>query len=142
MRRALSQRSGLAIEVTGGLIAVGLVWLYTATSSSPYITPLPTVLNVFRQTWLFADFSVDLLPSLERLAAGYTLLALAAALVDEAQLDARGVLGEHRVVRAARPAPIERRAERVLATGPRGAGQGSRTLSRPAPRADQRRAPG
>jgi hypothetical protein len=43
MMRSLRARQGLALEVVGGLSAFGLVWLYTATSNSPYITPLPTV---------------------------------------------------------------------------------------------------
>jgi ABC-type nitrate/sulfonate/bicarbonate transport system permease component len=74
--RALRARQGLAVEIAGGALAIGLVWLYTATSNSPYITPLPTVIKVFQQTWLFADFTSDLLPSLERLAAGYSLAAI------------------------------------------------------------------
>ncbi|HEX3804782.1 MAG TPA: ABC transporter permease [Solirubrobacteraceae bacterium] len=94
MRRVLSNRRGLAVEIAGGLAAIGFLWAYTATSNSPYITPLPTVLRVFQQTWLFADFGSDLLPSLERLAAGYALAAIVG-------IGAGLVLAQSRVLRMA-----------------------------------------
>ena len=76
---ALTRTQGayLALEIAGGLAALGGLWLYTASAHSFYVTPLPQILSVFRQTWLFSDFSGDLLPSLERLAYGYALAVLA-----------------------------------------------------------------
>lgn len=67
---------GAGVEVGATLCVVAGVWLYTEHANSPYITPLPTVLSVFRKTWLFARFSSDLLPSVERIVIGYALAVI------------------------------------------------------------------
>ena len=59
-------------------ITLGLIWLLTADSHSPYIISLPTILSTFRHVWLFQRFTSDVLPSVERLVIGY-LAAVAVA---------------------------------------------------------------
>jgi ABC-type nitrate/sulfonate/bicarbonate transport system permease component len=78
MTRLLVPRRRLLwlVELAGALLALAIAWIFSETSTSPYVTPLPTVLRVFRQTWLFARFFSDFLPSLERLFAGYLLAAV------------------------------------------------------------------
>jgi ABC-type nitrate/sulfonate/bicarbonate transport system permease component len=58
------------------LAIVGLIWLLTANSHSPYIISLPKILSTFRSVWLFQRFSSDVLPSVERLVIGF-LVAVA-----------------------------------------------------------------
>lgn len=62
---------GLAVEVGITLLILGLIWLLTANSHSPYVIPLPTILSTFRKVWLFKQFTADVLPSLERLLLGF-----------------------------------------------------------------------
>jgi ABC-type nitrate/sulfonate/bicarbonate transport system permease component len=72
MRRD-SRVLGLTIEVGATLALLAVIWFSTENSSSPYFPSLSTILVTFRQTWLFSDFGTDLLPSLERLFAGYLI---------------------------------------------------------------------
>jgi ABC-type nitrate/sulfonate/bicarbonate transport system permease component len=71
------QAAYAGLELVGGLAVLGGLWIYTESAHSFYVTPLPTVISVFRETWLFADFGGDLAPSLERLAYGYVLAVVA-----------------------------------------------------------------
>jgi ABC-type nitrate/sulfonate/bicarbonate transport system permease component len=73
-----SRGVGLAVEVGTTAAILGLIWLLTASSHSPYIIPLPKILSEFRQVWLFQRFTSDVLPSVERLVLGY-LAAIAVA---------------------------------------------------------------
>ena len=70
---------GLAVEVGATAAILGLIWLLTANSHSPYIISLPTILSTFRRVWLFQRFVSDVLPSVERLVIGY-LAAIAIAI--------------------------------------------------------------
>lgn len=73
-RRALR----LALELTVPLAVVALIALWSAGSTSYYFPPLSEILTSFRETWLFARFGSDVVPSLVRLASGY-LIAIAVA---------------------------------------------------------------
>jgi ABC-type nitrate/sulfonate/bicarbonate transport system permease component len=59
-----------APAVLGTLVVLAGVWLYTANSGSIYVRSLPTMLKDFWNTWFFADFSSDLLPSVEHVVLG------------------------------------------------------------------------
>ena len=56
--------------VIGTLCILGGVWAYTASSGSIYVRSLPTMLKDFWNQWFFADFSSDLLPSVEHVVVG------------------------------------------------------------------------
>ena len=71
MGRSHSRWLELSVEVGTTLAILGIIWLLTADSHSPYVISLPTILTTFRQVWLFRRFSSDVVPSLERLALGY-----------------------------------------------------------------------
>jgi ABC-type nitrate/sulfonate/bicarbonate transport system permease component len=66
----------LSVEVLTTLAVLGLIWLLTARSHSPYVVSLPTILKTFRQVWIFQRFTSDVLPSLERLALGFLAAVL------------------------------------------------------------------
>jgi ABC-type nitrate/sulfonate/bicarbonate transport system permease component len=54
-----------------------LAWgLWSAGAHSFFFPPLLDILRTFRDTWLFARFGSDVVPSLERTAAGYGLAVL------------------------------------------------------------------
>lgn len=74
-RLALTRRQLLygSVEVLATLAVLGGLWAYTESAHSFYVTPLPKILTVFQQTWLFADFATDVVPSLERIFLGYAL---------------------------------------------------------------------
>jgi ABC-type nitrate/sulfonate/bicarbonate transport system permease component len=52
---------------------VGLWWLATAHSTSPYFPPLSQIVSELWKVWVFHGIRVDLAPSLEHLAVGYAL---------------------------------------------------------------------
>ncbi|MFT3864167.1 MAG: ABC transporter permease [Solirubrobacterales bacterium] len=62
---------GLGLEVGITLAILAAIWMLTADSTSPYVPPFSEVLKVFRETWLFADFGTDVVPSLIRLFVGF-----------------------------------------------------------------------
>lgn len=66
---------GLEVATTAAIVAG--VWIYASRSTSPYIPHPDKVLSVFRETWLTSGGKVtaDLVPSLERLLAGYFVAA-------------------------------------------------------------------
>jgi ABC-type nitrate/sulfonate/bicarbonate transport system permease component len=70
---ALRRRAGLILEVGVTLAIIGVIWLVTSNSHSPYIPSLGSILVTFRQTWLFARFGSDVVPSLIRLAVGFSV---------------------------------------------------------------------
>jgi ABC-type nitrate/sulfonate/bicarbonate transport system permease component len=58
------------------VVPVGIVvawWLVTADSTSPYWPPLQDIVEQFRRDWLFRLVPVHLVPSVERLAAGFAI---------------------------------------------------------------------
>jgi ABC-type nitrate/sulfonate/bicarbonate transport system permease component len=62
-----------APAVIGTVLILGLVWLYTATSGSIYVRSLPTMIQDFWNTFFFADFNSDLLPSVEHVIFGFLI---------------------------------------------------------------------
>lgn len=72
----MSRLRGVAVE---GVLPVALLaaWaLWSAQAGSFFFPPLTEILRSFRENWLFARLSPDVLPSLERMAAGYALAAV------------------------------------------------------------------
>jgi ABC-type nitrate/sulfonate/bicarbonate transport system permease component len=63
----------IGAEVVTPLVVVALLWAWTNSADSYYYPPLGDVLKAFKDTWLFAQFSSDVLPSLKRLVAGYAI---------------------------------------------------------------------
>jgi ABC-type nitrate/sulfonate/bicarbonate transport system permease component len=63
----------VAVEVVFPLVVVAILWAWTDSAESYYYPPLGDVLTAFKDTWLFEQFGSDVLPSLERLAAGYAI---------------------------------------------------------------------
>jgi ABC-type nitrate/sulfonate/bicarbonate transport system permease component len=59
--------------VIGTVVVLGLVWLYTGTSGSIYVRSLPTMIKDFWNTWFFASFTSDLLPSVEHVIFGFAI---------------------------------------------------------------------
>ena len=78
MTRKPGRMLGLTVELGATAAVLGVIWLLTANSHSPYIISLPTILSTFRRVWLFQRFTSDVLPSVERLVIGY-LAAVAVA---------------------------------------------------------------
>lgn len=54
-------------------LLVGLWWLLSANSTSPYFPPLSQIVSELWKVWVFHGIRVDLLPSLEHLVIGYAL---------------------------------------------------------------------
>ena len=76
LTRTPGRALGLAVEVGTTAAVIGLIWLLTANSHNPYIPSLPTILSEFRKVWLFARFTSDVLPSVERLVIGFLIAVL------------------------------------------------------------------
>ena len=55
---------------------VGLWWLLTEHSTSPYFPPLSQIVSELWKVWVFHGIRVDLLPSLGHLGLGYALAAI------------------------------------------------------------------
>jgi ABC-type nitrate/sulfonate/bicarbonate transport system permease component len=70
-RRLIARVAPLAVEIGATALIVAGLWYYTAHSHSYLVVPLPTMLDAFRKAWLFALFGADVLPSIERITAGY-----------------------------------------------------------------------
>ena len=62
MRRLHGRALGILLEVGVTLAILGLIWLLTTSSNSPFVVPLPTILSTFRQVWLFQRFTSDVRP--------------------------------------------------------------------------------
>lgn len=63
----------LAFELILPASLLLLWWVLSADSTSPYFPPLEQIFETFADTWLFERVSDDLIPSLIRFAAGFTL---------------------------------------------------------------------
>jgi ABC-type nitrate/sulfonate/bicarbonate transport system permease component len=74
MRRAAGRVAKSAVvPVLGTAAIVGAAWAYTESTASVYVQPLPTMLKNFGDTWFFAHFSSDLLPSVMHVLAGFVI---------------------------------------------------------------------
>jgi len=73
MRRRLLAAS---LELGVPVVLVAGWWLWSTRSKSFYYPPLPDILSTFADTWLFERVADDVLPSLARLAAGFTIAAI------------------------------------------------------------------
>ncbi|MFE4664656.1 ABC transporter permease [Streptomyces sp. NPDC056716] len=71
--------TGVELIVPAGLITAW--WLMSSGSTSPFFPPLSAILSALRETWLFAHFSSDALPSLGNLAVGYLIASAAGVLI-------------------------------------------------------------
>ena len=71
----LSRR--LFVELALPVALVALLYLLSADSKNFYFPPLTTVLQRFDKLWLGPRFFSDVIPSLQRLSAGYLLACLA-----------------------------------------------------------------
>jgi len=65
---------GLEIGVTALIIAG--VWLYSERAVSYVVAPVPDIAARFRETFLFAQFGSDVLPSLLRFALGFVIACI------------------------------------------------------------------
>jgi ABC-type nitrate/sulfonate/bicarbonate transport system permease component len=73
VRRALPVALEIAVP-----IAILVVWgLWSAGADTFYFPPLTDILTTFEETWLFERVGSDVLPSLARLGAGYTIAVAA-----------------------------------------------------------------
>jgi ABC-type nitrate/sulfonate/bicarbonate transport system permease component len=69
---------GTALEVTVPILVLVLWGVLSAGSQTYYFPPLTDILSTFADTWLFERVGSDLVPSLERMAAGYAIAAVVA----------------------------------------------------------------
>lgn len=67
----------LALEAFVPVAVVALWWELSRDSTNPYFPPLAQIVAAFRENWLFARVSSDVLPSLARLAAGFVIALFA-----------------------------------------------------------------
>jgi ABC-type nitrate/sulfonate/bicarbonate transport system permease component len=68
----MSRRAMLiGVEVAVPVVVVAILWFWSAGSDVYYFPPLKTVLQTFKDTWLFERVGSDVVPSLVRLFFGY-----------------------------------------------------------------------
>jgi ABC-type nitrate/sulfonate/bicarbonate transport system permease component len=72
-----SRFKNAALEAVLPVVIVVVWYVGSANSTSLYFPPLHDILVAYRENWLFARFGSDVLPSLGRLAAGYSIAAVA-----------------------------------------------------------------
>ena len=76
-RRAWSSPLGVMGRLVAGTwlfaVLVGLWWVLTEHSTSPYFPPLSQIVSELWKLWVFHGIRVDLVPSLEHLVVGYVL---------------------------------------------------------------------
>jgi ABC-type nitrate/sulfonate/bicarbonate transport system permease component len=65
---------GLEIGVTALIVAA--VWLYSENSASYVVASVPDIATTFRETFLFAQFGSDVVPSLIRFALGFVVASI------------------------------------------------------------------
>lgn len=70
-RRA--RRIELLVELAGAAVALGAAWVYTQHAPGFYVYSIPDMLRAFKDTWLFAHFGSDLVPSVWRVVVGFLL---------------------------------------------------------------------
>jgi ABC-type nitrate/sulfonate/bicarbonate transport system permease component len=75
-RRAGRVAKSALVPVLGTAAILGAVWAYTESTSSVYVQPLPTMLRNFADTWFFAHFSSDFLPSVVHVLAGFVIAVI------------------------------------------------------------------
>jgi ABC-type nitrate/sulfonate/bicarbonate transport system permease component len=71
---------GVGLEILVPIVLLGAWAMASAHSQSFYFPPLTDIFTSFREIWLFTRVPTDVLPSLERLFAGY-FIAVAASVV-------------------------------------------------------------
>lgn len=89
-----NRAAGAAIGLLLPAILLVVWWFASADSASPFIPPLEVILRTFRETWVFDQVWSDVVPSLQRLFAGYLLAVVVG-------LAAGVLLGRHRRLDAA-----------------------------------------
>lgn len=72
------RRLGTGLEIAVPLALLSLWALLTAPGDSFYYPPLTEILETFADTWLFERVGSDVVPSLSRLALGYTIASVVA----------------------------------------------------------------
>jgi ABC-type nitrate/sulfonate/bicarbonate transport system permease component len=75
MTRRRVLETGLEITVPVALLVLWGVW--SSGSETYYFPPLTDILSTFADTWLFERVGSDVVPSLERLGAGYAIACVA-----------------------------------------------------------------
>jgi sulfonate transport system permease protein len=76
-RRLIRRLLAALTEVALPVIAIVLWWVLSARSTSFYFPPLSRIMTSFRSIWLFSHVGSDVVPSLENLAAGLAIAAVA-----------------------------------------------------------------
>jgi ABC-type nitrate/sulfonate/bicarbonate transport system permease component len=66
----------LLLEIWLPVVGIAAWWHWSDHSTSFYFPPLRTIVDAFRDQWLFAHFDSDLLPSLARFAGGLAIAAV------------------------------------------------------------------
>jgi len=69
---------GAGLEVTVPLVLLVIWGLWSANSEDYYYPPLTDILETFADTWLFERVGSDVVPSLERMFAGYAIAVVLA----------------------------------------------------------------
>lgn len=74
----MSRRSRylLLVEVVSPIVIVALLWWYTENNQSFAVATLPDIVSDFQRIWLFDRFESDIVPSLRRLALGFSVSVL------------------------------------------------------------------
>ena len=67
----------VALEISVPILVVAVLFVWTASSDSYYFPPLADVLTTFKDTWLFAKFGSDMVPSLVRMGVGFAIAVVA-----------------------------------------------------------------
>jgi ABC-type nitrate/sulfonate/bicarbonate transport system permease component len=67
----------IGLEILVPLVALAILWFWSAGSDVFYFPPLKDVLTTFKDTWLFDRVGSDVVPSLVRLFIGYFIAVLA-----------------------------------------------------------------
>ena len=68
-----SRALATALEIAVPLLLLVLWGLLSANSDTYYFPPLTDILSTFADTWLFERVGSDVVPSLERMFAGYAI---------------------------------------------------------------------
>jgi ABC-type nitrate/sulfonate/bicarbonate transport system permease component len=69
----VARARSLGVSLIVPVAVIVLWWVLSADSTSAFYPPLKTILENFRDTWLFAHVGSDVVPSLIRFALGYLL---------------------------------------------------------------------
>ena len=73
MRISRTRKLELAVEVLGGLVALAVAWIYTEHAPGFYVYTIPHMVREFWDTWFFAHFTSDLVPSVVHILLGFAL---------------------------------------------------------------------